>query len=201
MARFINQAFRQKMIRLVRECVEKKYDQSPLGREFRQLEKTAAKELRKLIVRLYPKEDMDVLEKYNMDKKLEFVDIAIDTSDRLLCRYRGVSSGNIITFNTPVDIPMSVDCRSIIFNAKDEQPLKDILVEFVRVSELRNCEIRKIVDAYMARTYDFRTVETMLEAFPDMMRMIPKAEDKSQKTTVSDGEKLIASLNDSSVEA
>ena len=200
MARFINQTFRQKMIRIVREHVEKKYDQSPFGQEFRQLEKTAAKELRKLIVRLYPKEDMDVLKKYNNGKKLGSINVIVDTSGRILYPYSG-SSGNAITFNTPVDIPINADRQSIISNVKDEQQLKDILVEFIRVSEVRKCEIRKIVDAYMARTCDFRTVETMLKAFPDMECMVPKVENNYQKTTVSDGEKLIASLNDSIVEA
>jgi len=195
MPRFINEGLRQRMKPLVHNCVAKRYDASPVGLEYHESKREVGKAVRKFLAQQFPNKDMLILQKYGKATEIDCVKLDVSEEGEVRSAFRYTDNTTVV-FLSPVLVPHATyDAGLAKLINEHGQHLVALLSSFIKLSRMRDCEIRKVVDAYMQRTHFHRTVERLLGSYPDMAAMVPKPK-KTKPNEPPEGEKLIASFEE-----
>ena len=123
-----------------------------------------AKVTRKAILKRYPEEDMDVLSRYGLSSDISGTRYLVLGDGTLGIAF----SGCRITFDPPLIVP-----RGHTDSVLRRIPTGAATAYYKAWTDL-NCENQAIISAHMATVRRFKKTETLLRAYPDFKKFIPK---------------------------
>jgi hypothetical protein len=170
----------------VNTFVANRIDESELGKECEELRELIERNFRSLMNQRYPKEDIEVLRKYNC--LAIFSKISFGIRDGKALDYISVYNKYTLVFYDVIEVPHTK--RELLQDLPNE--LNDQLILWHDMYDKLCCEQKNVVSAYMSAISKYKTVHTLLNAYPEYGKFIPKEEiQKSEKTEISEAEKII----------
>ena len=164
---------------IITEYVTSKINKSESGRELKSMIKQIEKDLRGAVRMICPASNLNVLRTYGLTHDHDYERIYPGNDGELKIAWGIRDSYKLkIVFKKPITTHYSVHGNDLtllnIINDSDE--LLKLCNLAWKLNDSLTCEIRDTVSAYMARAEHFRTKKTLLAAYPDMKKFIPKLE-------------------------
>ena len=198
--RYLNHELRKDIRGLVKEHVEKLSAKSAVGKRLAREAKRLGERLHKFLIVHFPGEDMAILQKYKVSRGHSGFSFGFDSNDKLVSPGRFGRTEELILPLGDLITPDHVDGYDLVKLVEAQFPdIHAALAEHYREAKVFECENGRLVSAYMARVYRFRTVDSLLKAHPEMAQFIPDEDKPAPALSHPETEKLIAAFEKKAV--
>lgn len=175
-ARYINVALKDEIKSEIATHVRSKMEKSIPGKELKSLCKKLIARIRTIVKNQCPSSDIEVLKKYKLTTSHTSLYIGLSNDDKVYAPwYSNKKSSFKIEIDKKIETQLTNNGNNHLINLiKEDAKATELAISAYKINDHVSCEIKETVGAYMSRVNKFRTIKTLLNAYPKMKGFIPK---------------------------